>query len=96
MFADMLEIISKNDGLCGSYDESRRRLDAQEDFCSPYILDSYARIYAVLVGDVNLEDFQQSGTITVLFVFFTFFGIRTSRPLFVIVVFWGIFVLALF
>jgi len=75
MFADMLEIISKNSGLCDSDTESGRRLDAQGDFCSPFILDSYARIYAVLVGDVNLEDFQQSGTVTFLFVFFTFFGI---------------------
>ena len=74
MFADMLEIISKNSGLCDST-ESGRRLDAQDDFCSPFILDSYARIYAVLVGDVNLEDFQQSGTVTFLFVFFSFFGI---------------------
>lgn len=77
MFADMVEIISKaTPGVCPTgAEQDSRRLDAQEDFCSPSAFDSYLRIYAIFVGDVSLDDYQTTTSITILFVLFTMFGV---------------------
>eukprot|EP00565_Helicotheca_tamesis_P002190 CAMPEP_0185734830 /NCGR_PEP_ID=MMETSP1171-20130828/23573_1 /TAXON_ID=374046 /ORGANISM="Helicotheca tamensis, Strain CCMP826" /LENGTH=330 /DNA_ID=CAMNT_0028404933 /DNA_START=340 /DNA_END=1332 /DNA_ORIENTATION=+ len=78
LFGDALETILKfTPGSCEEdfLDPSNRMLSARDDFCSPHPLQSYVRIYSVVVGDVSLDDFQQTTLVTALFVGFTFFGI---------------------
>lgn len=71
MFADVLHIITvhTNDGeYCNSG-------AAPDDFCSTSVAPVYLKLYAVIVGDVNLEDFGYSPGIQFLFALFTLFGI---------------------
>uniref|UniRef100_A0A7S4K3N0 Ion transport domain-containing protein n=1 Tax=Odontella aurita TaxID=265563 RepID=A0A7S4K3N0_9STRA len=77
MFADMIHILtSYSDG--GSYckvdfddEESRVR----EDFCSKEILPSYFRMYGVLVGDFEIDDYRVIPLVAALFALFTFVGV---------------------
>jgi hypothetical protein len=45
------------------------------DFCSPNLGDSYLRVYALLLGDFDLDDYKESSGITVLFIIFTLLGV---------------------
>lgn len=71
MFADVIHIITvhaDNGAYCTSG-------DAPEDFCQSSVAPVYLKLYAVMVGDVNLEDFSYSRGIDFLFVLFTLMGI---------------------
>jgi hypothetical protein len=46
-----------------------------EDFCSPNTRNSYLRIYALLLGDFDLNDYRETEGMTVLFVIFTLLGV---------------------
>ncbi|CAB9510775.1 Potassium ion channel Yvc1 [Seminavis robusta] len=72
MFADMIHVIAttKEDAWCDSGNLS----DAQEDFCSPWSLDYYYRMYAVLLGDFELDDYTQTREISIIFFTFTILG----------------------
>ena len=71
MFADMIHIITVHaqDGNFCKDDE------APSAFCNDGVAQVYLKLYAVLVGDVNLEEFAYSSGIEFLFVVFTFMGI---------------------
>jgi len=74
MFGEMIEILMKTSGTCKvGLDQGERLLSGAEDFCSSLAWDSYVRIYGIIVGDVSLEDFQETTAITVLFIIFTLF-----------------------
>jgi hypothetical protein len=45
------------------------------DFCSTNLGNSYLRVYALLLGDFDLDDYKESNGITVLFVMFTLLGV---------------------
>jgi hypothetical protein len=45
------------------------------DFCSSNLGDSYLRVYALLLGDFDLDDYKESSGITVLFIIFTLLGV---------------------
>lgn len=72
MFADVIHIITVH-AKGGEYCEGDG--EAPEEFCNPAVAQVYLKLWAVLVGDVNLEDFAYSSGIEFLFVLFTFFGI---------------------
>lgn len=71
MFADMIHIITVH-AYDGEWCEDG---DAPRSFCNTSVAQVYLKLYAVLVGDVNLEDFAYSSGIEFLFVVFTFMGI---------------------
>jgi hypothetical protein len=45
------------------------------DFCSSNLGDSYLRVYALLLGDFELDDYKESSGMTVLFIIFTLLGV---------------------
>jgi hypothetical protein len=45
------------------------------DFCSSNLGNSYLRVYALLLGDFDLDDYKESSGITVLFIIFTLLGV---------------------
>jgi hypothetical protein len=45
------------------------------DFCSSHLGNSYLRVYALLLGDFELDDYKESSGITVLFIIFTLLGV---------------------
>jgi hypothetical protein len=45
------------------------------DFCSSSLSNSYLRVYALLLGDFELDDYKESSGITVLFIMFTLLGV---------------------
>jgi hypothetical protein len=53
-FGDMLHLIFVNDDSidCTTFQDDP---SAGDDFCSPYIIDSYIRVYAVIIGDFELR-----------------------------------------
>lgn len=58
-----------------SVDCSAVDLDAaMEAYCSPRSIDSYLRTYAIVVGDFDLEEYNDLGSITFLWFCTTFFG----------------------
>jgi len=75
LFGDTIETILKFNNTCSEGDFEDSMSGAQADFCSPQPMESYLRIYSVVIGDVSLDDFQQTTFIKSLFFFFTFFGI---------------------
>jgi len=54
MFADVIHIITVH-AQDGEYCATNA---APEEFCEPGVGRVYLKLYAVLVGDVNLEDFE--------------------------------------
>jgi len=46
-----------------------------DEFCSDNLFSIIIRMYSVVVGDVNLQDFQSSSAMVAIFVLFTFFSI---------------------
>lgn len=46
-----------------------------DDFCSYELYNSYLRVYALLLGDFELDDFRESSGMTILFVMFTALGV---------------------
>jgi hypothetical protein len=48
---------------------------AAVDFCSSNLADSYLRVYALLLGDFDLDDYRESTGLTFLFVVFTLLGV---------------------
>jgi len=48
---------------------------ASEDFCTEQVLDSYLRVYAIIVGDFDLSDFRQTEPITIVWFLVTFIGL---------------------
>jgi hypothetical protein len=45
------------------------------DFCSSNFGDSYLRVYALLLGDFELDDYKETSGMTVLFIIFTLLGV---------------------
>jgi hypothetical protein len=45
------------------------------DFCSSNLGDSYLRVYALLLGDFELDDYKETSGMTVLFIIFTLLGV---------------------
>lgn len=45
------------------------------DFCSTTVANSYLRVYALLLGDFELNDYKETQAMMILFVFFTLFGV---------------------
>lgn len=74
MFADMIHIINttSNDGAFCTDVEAP---SAADDFCSRNLMQSYVRVYSVLTGDYELDDYRNSSAITTLFIIFTFLGV---------------------
>jgi hypothetical protein len=50
---------------------------SNEDYCSNRSVDAYLRTYAIILGDISLEDYSDTGSpaITVIFCLVTFFGL---------------------
>lgn len=71
-FADVIHIITVH-AEDGAYCDSSGT--APDEFCSASVLPVYLKLYAVIVGDVNLEDFSYASGIEFLFVLFTLMGI---------------------
>jgi hypothetical protein len=46
-----------------------------EDFCSPKIHNSYLRVFTLLLGNFDLNDYRESEGMTILFVMFTLLGV---------------------
>jgi Tfp pilus assembly protein PilE len=46
-----------------------------EDFCSPKIYNTYLRVYALLLGNFDVNDYRESKGMTILFVMFTLLGV---------------------
>ena len=73
MFSDAARTIVAARGDCrGQIDLGIYLMD---EFCSDSLFKIVVRMYSVLVGDVNLADFQSSKAMVVIFVLFTFFSI---------------------
>lgn len=45
-----------------------------EDFCGTSLLRSYIRVYAMIVGDLELENYKQSNAVTALWFVTTLLG----------------------
>jgi len=78
MFGDMLHIAvsTKDNGLYCILGEELDELNGPtQDFCSDKPIDSYLRVYALLLGDFELDDWRDTDGITVLFVIFTLIGV---------------------
>lgn len=73
MFSDAARTIVAARGDC------RGRIDMDlylmDEFCSDNLFSIIIRMYSVVVGDVNLQDFQSSSAMVAIFVLFTFFSI---------------------
>ena len=54
--------------------ESDGLTEPAEDFCSESSVDSYLRVYTVIVGDFELNDYRQAGSVTFLWLCITFLG----------------------
>jgi hypothetical protein len=46
-----------------------------QDFCSPKIRNSYLRVFTLLLGNFDLNDYRESEGMTILFVMFTLLGV---------------------
>lgn len=53
-FGDMLHLMFLNDDGIDCVQEQEDSSIGQ-DFCSPYIIDSYIRVYGVIIGDFELR-----------------------------------------
>ena len=76
MFGDMMNIAlrTKDNGLyCLANTEDLSGV--AEDFCTEELYRSYLRVYALLLGDFELDDYKESTGITILFVLFTLLGV---------------------
>ncbi len=73
MFSDAARTIVAARGDC------RGRIDMDiylmDEFCSDSLFSIVVRMYSLVVGDVNLQDFQSSNAMVAIFVLFTFFSI---------------------
>ncbi|KAI2499211.1 hypothetical protein MHU86_15252 [Fragilaria crotonensis] len=49
--------------------------DAQSDFCSGQLVDSYLRMYGVLLGDFEVNDYRGNNATTAVFLAFTVLGV---------------------
>ncbi len=65
-----LIVRNKNDIDCSAEDID----PAIEEFCSPRSFDAYLRTYAIVVGDFELEQYNDLGPVTFLWFCTTFFG----------------------
>jgi len=76
MFADMIQIITFNSNQ-GEYctASNQEQSGTREDFCSENLLNSYLRMYAVLVGDFEFDDYRTTPFISTLFILFTLIGV---------------------
>jgi hypothetical protein len=76
MFGDMMHIVlsTKDNGAYCMANEDDLGGPAL-DFCSSNLGNSYLRVYALLLGDFELDDYKESSGITVLFVMFTLLGV---------------------
>lgn len=72
MFADMLHISTTrtNNGLACKANETSDV--APEEFCGDNLIEPYFKLYSVVVGDVNYDDFNYSTGSKLLFILFTF------------------------
>jgi hypothetical protein len=59
---------------------------SNEDFCSESTMDSYLRVYAIILGDFEMVEYRQSTAVTVLWFLLTFFGIIILFNVFIAVV----------
>ena len=76
MFGDMMHIVlsTKDDGrFCTENEEDLSGPEA--DFCSLQNIDAYLRVYSLLLGDFELDDYKENNGIVVLFVIFTMMGV---------------------
>uniref|UniRef100_A0A7S3L3W8 Ion transport domain-containing protein n=1 Tax=Amphora coffeiformis TaxID=265554 RepID=A0A7S3L3W8_9STRA len=76
MFGDMMHIAlsTKDDGRYCTENEGDLS-GPEEDFCSLQNMDSYLRVYSLLLGDFELDDYKENNGIVVLFVIFTMMGV---------------------
>jgi ABC-type multidrug transport system fused ATPase/permease subunit len=72
-FGDMLHLIflKSPDIDCDDPDAS----DPAIDFCSTSNRDSYMRMYALLLGDFEFNDYRQAPTVVIVWALFTIFGV---------------------
>jgi len=78
MFGDMMHIAvsTKDDGqYCIDGQEQDSLSGPTQDFCSDHPIDSYLRVYALLLGDFQLDDWRDTSGLTVLCVMFTLIGV---------------------
>ncbi|KAL7568622.1 hypothetical protein ACA910_022723 [Epithemia clementina (nom. ined.)] len=73
MFGDMFHLAVSEKGN-GTFCENNPEYGAMEDFCASS-WESYLRVYAILVGDIQLDDLTQTPGTVILFVLFTLFGV---------------------
>lgn len=87
MFGDMIHIVTtyhENGDLCRAHlptvsngDEGGENAEggAQADFCDGNLINSYIRMYSVLVGDFEFDDYRSTPATILFFVLFTLVGV---------------------
>jgi hypothetical protein len=76
MFGDMLHIsLSTKDNGDFCHLNADNLSGPADDFCSPKTNNSYLRVYALLLGNFDLDDYRESEGMTILFVMFTLLGV---------------------
>ena len=73
MFADMMLTLSDKE-LCADIDPETD-LTTMGDFCSQGFARGLFRAYAIVAGDLELDNYRITPLITSLWVLFTFFGV---------------------
>ncbi|KAG7351238.1 ion transport protein [Nitzschia inconspicua] len=74
MFGDMFHLLYLEDPALKAECNSNDPSDPASDFCSERLVYSYLRVYAMMIEDFNLVDFQQSPAQTILWLVVTFVG----------------------
>ena len=73
MFADMMLSLSDKE-LCADIDPETDSTTIG-DYCSQDLSRGLVRAYAIITGDLELDDYRITPLITSLWVLFTFFGV---------------------
>jgi len=73
LFSDMVSYIFRYGGLCT--EDSPDEKDLRGDYCSTDHMRNFLRGYAIIVGDVDLDQYREKPSITILWVFFTCIGV---------------------
>jgi len=75
MFADMFHhIVLSIDGLCANLDPSQNT-NFYDDYCSHNFFRGFIRVYAIIVGDVELSDYRETPFMTALWFVYSMLGI---------------------
>lgn len=72
MFGDMFQLLVRNNGDMDCSDPDLN--PSLQEFCSKRSIDSYLQTYAIVVGDLDFEDYNNLGPITFLWFSTTFVG----------------------